>query len=204
MSLKIRLTRGGAKKRPYYRIVVADARSPRDGRFIDKVGAYDPMKAKDHPARVVLDNEKIQSWLAKGAQPDRSRPALPRPGRSRQAPDPQQPAEGRAGRQVQGAGRQARREGRRPRRGRRRVRSRLMARRPAGPPSRDGGRRGRPPALAPEVATSAKPPAPKPPAPPADPDLVLMGEFGRAHGLNGEVRLKSFTADPRASPVIIR
>ena len=69
MALKIRLTRGGAKKRPYYRIVVADARAPRDGRFIDKVGAYDPMKAKDDPARIVLDNEKIQSWLAKGAQP---------------------------------------------------------------------------------------------------------------------------------------
>ena len=69
MALKIRLTRGGAKKRPYYRIVVADARAPRDGRFIDKVGAYDPMKAKDDPARIVLDNEKIQGWLAKGAQP---------------------------------------------------------------------------------------------------------------------------------------
>lgn len=69
MSLKIRLTRGGAKKRPYYRIVVADARAPRDGRFIEKVGAYDPMKAKDDPARVVLDTEKVQAWLAKGAQP---------------------------------------------------------------------------------------------------------------------------------------
>ncbi|MFE1600016.1 30S ribosomal protein S16 [Methylobacterium sp. ID0610] len=69
MSLKIRLTRGGAKKRPYYRIVVADSRSPRDGRFIDKVGVYDPMKPKDDPARVSLEVEKIQSWLAKGAQP---------------------------------------------------------------------------------------------------------------------------------------
>ena len=69
MSLKIRLTRGGAKKRPYYRIVVADARAPRDGRFIEKVGAYDPMKAKDDPARVQLDNEKIEGWLKKGAQP---------------------------------------------------------------------------------------------------------------------------------------
>ncbi|AWN39342.1 30S ribosomal protein S16 [Methylobacterium durans] len=69
MSLKIRLTRGGAKKRPYYRIVVADARSPRDGRFIEKVGVYDPMKAKDDPARVQLETDKIQSWLAKGAQP---------------------------------------------------------------------------------------------------------------------------------------
>jgi small subunit ribosomal protein S16 len=69
MSLKIRLTRGGAKKRPYYRIVVADARSPRDGRFIEKIGAYDPMKAKDSPERVVLDVEKAKEWLAKGAQP---------------------------------------------------------------------------------------------------------------------------------------
>jgi small subunit ribosomal protein S16 len=69
MSLKIRLTRGGAKKRPYYRIVVADARSPRDGRFIDKIGSYDPMKPKDAADRVVLDLEKVKSWLAKGAQP---------------------------------------------------------------------------------------------------------------------------------------
>jgi small subunit ribosomal protein S16 len=69
MSLKIRLTRGGAKKRPYYRIVVADARSPRDGRFIDKVGTYDPMKPKDDASRITLDNEKITAWLAKGAQP---------------------------------------------------------------------------------------------------------------------------------------
>jgi small subunit ribosomal protein S16 len=69
MSLKIRLARGGAKKRAYYRIVIADSRSPRDGRFIDKVGTYDPLKKKDDPARVVLENEKIQAWLAKGAQP---------------------------------------------------------------------------------------------------------------------------------------
>jgi small subunit ribosomal protein S16 len=69
MSLKIRLTRGGAKKRPYYRIVVADSRSPRDGRFIEKVGTYDPMKPKDDAARVTLEIEKIKSWLAKGAQP---------------------------------------------------------------------------------------------------------------------------------------
>ena len=69
MSLKIRLARGGAKKRAYYRIVIADSRSPRDGRFIDKVGTYDPLKKKDDPARIVLENEKIQAWLAKGAQP---------------------------------------------------------------------------------------------------------------------------------------
>ncbi|HEV2602896.1 MAG TPA: 30S ribosomal protein S16 [Microvirga sp.] len=69
MSLKIRLTRAGAKKRPYYRIVVADSRSPRDGRFIEKVGTYDPMKPKDDPARVQLETEKVQAWLQKGAQP---------------------------------------------------------------------------------------------------------------------------------------
>jgi small subunit ribosomal protein S16 len=69
MSLKIRLTRGGAKKRPYYRIVVADARSPRDGRFIEKIGSYDPLKPSDSPERIVLDVEKAREWLAKGAQP---------------------------------------------------------------------------------------------------------------------------------------
>ena len=69
MSLKIRLTRAGAKKRPYYRIVIADSRSPRDGRFIEKVGTYDPMKKKDDPARVTLETEKVQAWLTKGAQP---------------------------------------------------------------------------------------------------------------------------------------
>ncbi len=69
MSLKIRLARAGAKKRPYYRIVVADARSPRDGRFIEKVGTYDPMKPKDDAARIKLEAEKISAWLAKGAQP---------------------------------------------------------------------------------------------------------------------------------------
>ena len=69
MSLKIRLARGGAKKRAYYRIVVADSRSPRDGRFIDRVGAYDPLKKKADPTRVTLATEKVQAWLKKGAQP---------------------------------------------------------------------------------------------------------------------------------------
>jgi small subunit ribosomal protein S16 len=69
MSLKIRLSRGGAKKRPFYRIVVADARAPRDGRFIEKLGTFDPIKAKDDAARVVLDQEKAKAWIAKGAQP---------------------------------------------------------------------------------------------------------------------------------------
>ena len=67
--LKIRLARGGAKKRPYYHIVVADSHSPRDGRFIEKVGAYDPLLAKDNPGRVTLKTERIQEWIAKGAQP---------------------------------------------------------------------------------------------------------------------------------------
>ncbi len=69
MSLKIRLTRGGAKKRPYYRIVVADSRAPRDGRFIEKIGSYNPMLGKDDAARVQLDLDKAKDWLAKGAQP---------------------------------------------------------------------------------------------------------------------------------------
>jgi small subunit ribosomal protein S16 len=69
MSLKIRLARAGAKKRPFYRIVVADARMPRDGRFVERIGSFDPMKQKDDAARVVLDQEKAKAWLAKGAQP---------------------------------------------------------------------------------------------------------------------------------------
>jgi len=69
MSLKIRLARGGAKKRPFYRIVVADSRSPRDGRYIEKIGTFDPLKAKDAADRVVLHIEKAKAWLGKGAQP---------------------------------------------------------------------------------------------------------------------------------------
>jgi small subunit ribosomal protein S16 len=67
--LKIRLSRGGAKKRPYYSIVVADSRAPRDGRFIEKVGAYDPLLKKDDPQRVTLKAERVSEWLSKGAQP---------------------------------------------------------------------------------------------------------------------------------------
>ena len=69
MSLKIRLARAGAKKRPFYRIVIADSRSPRDGRFIERVGSYNPMVAKDHPERIVLDVDRVKHWLGVGAQP---------------------------------------------------------------------------------------------------------------------------------------
>jgi small subunit ribosomal protein S16 len=67
--LKIRLARGGAKKRPYYSIVVADSHSPRDGRFIEKVGSYNPLLKKDDPNRLTLKVERIQEWMGKGAQP---------------------------------------------------------------------------------------------------------------------------------------
>jgi small subunit ribosomal protein S16 len=69
MALSIRLSRGGSKKRPYYRIVVADARSPRDGKFIEKIGNYNPLLAKDDEKRVVLDAERAKHWLGVGAQP---------------------------------------------------------------------------------------------------------------------------------------
>jgi small subunit ribosomal protein S16 len=69
MSLKIRLARGGAKKRPYYSIVVADSRMPRDGRFIEKVGAYNPLLKKDDEKRVQYNEERVQYWLSKGARP---------------------------------------------------------------------------------------------------------------------------------------
>src|SRR6201998_2644485 len=67
--LKIRLARGGTKKRPYYSLVVADSHSPRDGRFIEKVGTYNPLLKKDDANRVTLKLESIQEWLKKGAQP---------------------------------------------------------------------------------------------------------------------------------------
>ena len=69
MATKIRLARGGSKKRPFYRIVVADVRAPRDGRFIEKVGSYNPMLSKDSDDRVVLNEERIKHWLGEGAQP---------------------------------------------------------------------------------------------------------------------------------------
>jgi small subunit ribosomal protein S16 len=69
MPLKIRLSRGGAKKRPFYRIVVADSRMPRDGKFIERLGIFDPLKAKDAENRIVVDQEKARAWIEKGARP---------------------------------------------------------------------------------------------------------------------------------------
>ncbi|GGB88864.1 30S ribosomal protein S16 [Marivita lacus] len=68
MSIKIRLSRGGSKKRPFYRIVAADSRMPRDGRFIEKLGTYNPLLAKDSEERVKMDVERVQYWLSQGAQ----------------------------------------------------------------------------------------------------------------------------------------
>ena len=67
MSLKIRLSRGGSKKRPHFLIVIAESRSPRDGRFVDRIGYYNPLLPKDHADRIKLDLEKAKAWLAKGA-----------------------------------------------------------------------------------------------------------------------------------------
>jgi len=69
MALKMRMARGGRKKSPFYRIVVADARAPRDGKFIEKVGTYNPLLAKDDTNRVTLNTELVKKWLAEGAQP---------------------------------------------------------------------------------------------------------------------------------------
>ena len=106
MAVAIRLARGGAKKRPYYRIVVTDSRNSRDGRFIEKVGTYNPLLAKDSPERVKLDADRISHWLSVGAQPsDRVLRFLDAAGvKTCRA---QQPEQGRAGRKGQGARRSA-------------------------------------------------------------------------------------------------
>lgn len=69
MALKIRLARGGSKKRPFYRIVVADVRMPRDGRYIEKLGTYNPLLPKDSDERVILNEERVKHWISKGAKP---------------------------------------------------------------------------------------------------------------------------------------
>ena len=122
MSLKIRLARAGTKKRPVYHIVVADSRSPRDGRFIERLGYFNPLLPKEKTERLKFDAEKAKAWMAKGATPDRPRVALPRRGRPDDARDaqqsdpcdPAQAAQGHEGRGREGrSGRQGcrRREG---------------------------------------------------------------------------------------------
>lgn len=69
MALKIRLTRGGAKKKPFYRIVVAENTSPRDGKFVERIGSYNPMLASDHAERYVVNAERVKHWMSVGAQP---------------------------------------------------------------------------------------------------------------------------------------
>ncbi|MEE4337075.1 30S ribosomal protein S16 [Erythrobacter sp.] len=69
MAIAMRLSRGGAKKRPYYRIVVADNRAPRDGKYLEQIGTYNPLLAKDDPARIKLDEDRARHWLSVGAQP---------------------------------------------------------------------------------------------------------------------------------------
>ena len=69
MALKIRLSRGGSKKRPFYRIVVAEAAAPRDGRYVERIGHYNPMVAKDNDQRLVIDGERVKHWIGLGAKP---------------------------------------------------------------------------------------------------------------------------------------
>ena len=69
MAVKIRLARGGSKKRPYYRVVIADVRAPRDGRYIEKIGTHNPLLPKDHDDRIKIDLERAKYWLGQGAQP---------------------------------------------------------------------------------------------------------------------------------------
>ena len=69
MAISLRLSRGGAKKRPYYRIVAADSRSPRDGRYLEQIGTYNPLLAKDNPERVKLNEDRARYWVGVGAQP---------------------------------------------------------------------------------------------------------------------------------------
>jgi small subunit ribosomal protein S16 len=113
MAVSIRLSRGGAKKRPYYRIVVADSRNARDGRFIEKVGTYNPLLAKDSPDRVKLDTDRIQHWLGVGAQPSdrvlrfldaaglKERPARNNPKKAEPGEKAKERAEARAAREAE-------------------------------------------------------------------------------------------------------
>src|SRR5690348_8721630 len=115
MAVAIRLSRGGSKKRPYYRIVVADSRNARDGRFIEKVGTYNPLLAKDSPERVKLDTDRISHWLSVGAQPSdrvlrfldaaglKERPARNNPNKAEPGEKAKERAEARATKEAEAA-----------------------------------------------------------------------------------------------------
>ncbi len=102
MSVVIRLARAGTKKRPVYHVVVADSRFPRDGRFIERLGHFNPLLPKDNEPRLKLDMDKVKAWLAKGAQPSDRVIAFPRCRRRRQARRAQQSGKGRAAQGAQG------------------------------------------------------------------------------------------------------
>ena len=170
MSLKIRLARAGAKKRPFYRIVVADSRFPRDGRFIEIVGTWNPILPKDDAKRVDAQGRAHPALDDDGAQPtDRVLRFLDAAGLAKRTPrnNPQkaQPGKKAQERAAAAAGGQPKRPPpRRP----------LPRRPPRRSPDAHGGRSHR--------------------------DRVVVAQIGAAHGIKGEVRLKSFTADPAASP----
>ena len=194
MSLKIRLSRGGAKKRPFYRIVVADARMPRDGRFVEKIGTFDPVKAKDDALASRARCREGQGLARQGRPADRPRAAPARRPRRRQARGAEQSAKGAA--QEEGAGAQ-RRRGRRRREGRRRsaAATLLPLAGEGGPRSgsdegfdvaqpSSGASRHLLPCTGAGIARSAR--------------LIPLGIFGAPHGVRGEVRVKSYTQEPRA------
>ncbi len=109
MALKIRLSRGGSKKRPFYRIVVAEASAPRDGRYVERVGHYNPMVAKDSDQRLVVNGERITHWLGLGAQPTErvqkllSTVSLAEPVKLREQPKKSAPGKKRAEREAEAA-----------------------------------------------------------------------------------------------------
>ncbi len=170
MSLKIRLARAGTKKRPVYHIVIADSRSPRDGRFIERLGYFNPLLPKEKTERLKLDLDKVKAWLAKGALPtDRVLRFLDEAGvdeaREAQQPHARAPAQGAQG----------------PRRG---GREGGGCRQGSGSCCGQGCRAG---AVKPRVRRTA-----------AVSERICVAQIGGPHGIRGEVKLKSFTADPMA------
>ena len=177
MSLKIRLARAGAKKRPYYRIVVADSRSPRDGRYIEKLGTYNPLLPQGLGRARQARRGPHQALAGVGAQPtDRVLRFLDKAGMAkrdaRSNPNKGQPGKKRVEREEA-------KNCRRGREGQGRSRSRCCT--ASGTRACSGGRAARR-----RIALPAKP------------DRVLLGEIGRPQGLQGEVRIRSFTAEPAA------